>query len=540
VSVVIVRTGSANLASVLAAFDRLGVPARLTADPREIADAERLVLPGVGSFGAAMASLDASGLVEPLRARIASGKPTLAVCLGLQLLAESSDESPGVRGLGVIPARVTRFDPRSTGNRTVPQMGWKRIAPTPDAVLLRNGWAYYANSYKLDAVPDGWAGATSVYGTPFVAALERGPVLACQFHPELSGPDGLELIQRWLEAPSAREGVGGGLSPSSNARRVTEPTTPPPPSGSRSVRVIPCLDVRDGRVVKGVRFQNLRDAGDPVQQAAEYERQGADELVMLDVSATPEGRSTAAKTVAAIRRVISIPLTVGGGVRTRDDAARLLDAGADKVGVNTAAVERPELITDLAERFGRQCVVLALDAAMVADFGHDRRRNIKSEPPSMDADASPPSINRERLFEDHGVLHPNLWEVVIRSGRDRTGLDAILWAERAAELGAGEILLTSWDRDGTGLGYDLDLLRAITSAVRVPVIASGGAKTADHLAAAACAGASAVLAATIFHDGETTVQIVKHGLWRLGIETRLDASMSHASIPSSRSHKDQP
>jgi imidazole glycerol phosphate synthase glutamine amidotransferase subunit len=467
-SVFIVRTGSANLASVLAAFERLGIPARLTTDPHEIDRAERVVLPGVGSFGAAMASLDAAGLVEPLRQRIAAGKPTLAICLGLQLLAEESEESPGVRGLGVIPARVTRF----AEGHTVPQMGWNQIRATPDACTLRGGWAYYANSYKLDAIPAGWAGATSTYGTPFVAALERGPVLACQFHPELSGPAGLALLRRWLHhtpdlSESSSEGPGLGSRP--------------------TIRIIPCLDVKDGRVVKGIKFQNLRDAGDAVQQAAEYERQGADELVMLDVSATPEGRSTAAKTVAKIRRVLSIPLTVGGGVRTVDDAARLLDAGADKVGVNSAAVERPQLLSELAERFGRQCVVLAIDAASLA---------------------------------------PSSWEVVTRSGRDRTGLDAVQWAERGAEHGAGEILLTSWDRDGTGLGYDQDLLRAITSAVRIPVIASGGAKTPDHLAAAVGAGASALLAASIFHDNETTVHAVKQALAAHGLSVRLEGAPS--------------
>jgi cyclase len=245
-------------------------------------------------------------------------------------------------------------------------------------------------------------------------------------------------------------------------------------------RILPCLDVRDGRVVKGVRFQGLRDAGDPVERAAAYEAQGADELVLLDVAATPEGRASALHTVALVRAELSIPLTVGGGVRAVDDAARLLDAGADKVGVNTAAVAEPALLSRLAERFGRQCVVLALDAAR-ADEG---------------------------------------WDVVIRSGRERVGRDAVAWAREAAALGAGEILLTSWDRDGTRSGYDLDLVRAVAEAVRVPVIASGGAAGVDHLAEALQAGADAVLAASIFHDGETTVADVKAALAALGVEVR--------------------
>ncbi|MCB9760203.1 MAG: imidazole glycerol phosphate synthase subunit HisF [Alphaproteobacteria bacterium] len=245
-------------------------------------------------------------------------------------------------------------------------------------------------------------------------------------------------------------------------------------------RVIPCLDVRDGRVVKGVRFQGLRDAGDPAERAAVYAAQGADELVVLDVSATPEGRRTRAPTVRAVREALDVPLTVGGGVRSVDDAAVLLEAGADKVGVNTAAVQRPALLTELAERFGRQCVVLALDAAATEDG----------------------------------------WEVVVRSGKERTGMDAVAWAARAEALGAGEVLLTSWDRDGTRSGYDLALIAAVRGAVDIPVIASGGAASAAHLAEALEAGADAVLAASIFHDGDTTVADVKQRLAARGIEVR--------------------
>lgn len=246
-------------------------------------------------------------------------------------------------------------------------------------------------------------------------------------------------------------------------------------------RIIPCLDVKDGRVVKGVRFQGLRDAGDPVERAEAYAAQGADELVLLDVSATPEGRATAAETVRAVRRVLPIPLTVGGGVRQVEDAARLLEAGADKVGVNSAAVRRPELLGELAERFGAQCTVLSLDAARGQDG----------------------------------------FEVVIDSGSTRPGLDAIEWAKTAVSLGAGELLVTSFDRDGTRSGYDLELLTAVSSAAPVPVIASGGADSAADCAAALEAGASAVLAASIFHDGVTTVLDLKRELARTGLEVRL-------------------
>lgn len=258
-----------------------------------------------------------------------------------------------------------------------------------------------------------------------------------------------------------------------------------------TARVIPCLDVRGGRVVKGVKFANLRDSGDPAELAARYEQQGADELVVLDVSATPEQRATAADTVQRVRKALSIPLTVGGGVRRVEDAARLLDAGADKVGVNTAAVTDPSLVERLAEKFGCQCVVLALDAAH------------RATPP----DAWDPSAGAA-------------WEVVVQSGKQRTGIDAIEWARRATHLGAGEILLTSWDRDGTGSGYDLPLLSAVSGAVHVPVIASGGAAGPEHLVEAMKAGADAVLAASIFHDGVYSVGDVKRVMRAAGINVR--------------------
>ncbi len=252
-------------------------------------------------------------------------------------------------------------------------------------------------------------------------------------------------------------------------------------------RIIPCLDVSNGRVVKGVRFQGLRDAGDPVECAKRYEEQGADELCLLDVSATPEGRGNAIRTVAAVRAALGIPLTVGGGVRVLEDAERLLSAGADKVAVNSAAVERPQLLTEINTRLGAQCTVLALDAARL--------------------DAVDPSSR---------------WEVTVHGGRTRTGRDAIRWAIDAAAAGAGEILATSWDRDGTGEGYDVELVGALGAAVRIPIIASGGARTAAHMRTALDAGASAVLAASIFHDAETSVREVKRDLAALGVPVRLD------------------
>lgn len=252
-----------------------------------------------------------------------------------------------------------------------------------------------------------------------------------------------------------------------------------------AARVIPCLDVQDGRVVKGVRFQGLRDAGDPVECARRYAEQGADELVLLDISATTEGRAHALQTVRAVRSVLCIPLTVGGGVRTVLDAEQLLLAGADKVATNSAAFERPELLRELRDQFGAQCTVLAVDAARLPDC----------EPPR--------------------------WQVVTRSGKHCTGTEVLPWVQQAVALGAGEILLTSWDRDGTRSGYDLELLQLVCANTRVPVIASGGAAHAGHLQAALAAGASAVLVASMLHDGDTTATDIKRQLRERNCEVRL-------------------
>jgi cyclase len=252
-------------------------------------------------------------------------------------------------------------------------------------------------------------------------------------------------------------------------------------------RIIPCLDVDEGRVVKGINFVDLRDAGDPVEQARTYDAAGADELVFLDITATHEGRDIMHDVVRRTADQVFIPLTVGGGIRTVDDMRAMLHAGADKVAINSAAVKTPELIADGAEAFGSQCIVVAIDAR--------RREAATAENPS--------------------------WELFVHGGRKSTGLDAVEWAMEAEERGAGEILLTSMDRDGTKDGYDLDLLRAITERVRIPVIASGGAGTLDHLRDGLVeGGADAVLAASIFHFREYTVQEAKQYLREAGLTVR--------------------
>ena len=249
------------------------------------------------------------------------------------------------------------------------------------------------------------------------------------------------------------------------------------------LRVIPCLDVKDGRVVKGVNFVSLRDAGDPVEQAAVYDAAGADELTFLDITASHENRDTILDVVSRTAARVFLPLTVGGGIRSVADMRRLLLAGADKCSVNSAAVARPEIVTEAAEKFGSQCVVVAVDAKRTG---------------------------------------PGQWTVHTHGGRANSGVDAVDWCRQVAALGAGEILLTSMDRDGTGIGFDLNLLRAVCDAVRLPVVASGGVGTLEHFVEGAQAGATGLLAASVFHFGTFSVNQVKRALGSAGLPVRLD------------------
>ncbi|HUX63450.1 imidazole glycerol phosphate synthase subunit HisF [Sulfuricella sp.] len=252
-------------------------------------------------------------------------------------------------------------------------------------------------------------------------------------------------------------------------------------------RIIPCLDVTDGRVVKGVNFVALRDAGDPVEIARRYDEQGADELTFLDITASSDNRGLILHIIEEVAAQVFIPLTVGGGVRAVDDVRRLLNAGADKVGINTAAVENPQLVADASSRFGSQCIVVAIDAKQVSAAGEPLR-----------------------------------WNVFTHGGRKDTGLDAVAWAKKMEQMGAGEILLTSMDRDGTKIGFNLELTRAVADAVGIPVIASGGVGNLDHLVDGVLKGhADAVLAASIFHYGEYSVEQAKRYMAQHGIEVRL-------------------
>lgn len=252
-------------------------------------------------------------------------------------------------------------------------------------------------------------------------------------------------------------------------------------------RIIPCLDVDNGRVVKGVQFVDIRDAGDPVEIAKRYDEQGADELTFLDITASSDDRETMVHVVEEVAGQVFIPLTVGGGIRVVEDIRRMLNAGADKVAINTAAVNNPEFVREAAEKFGSQCIVVAIDAKQVSKEGE-----------------------------------PLKWEIFTHGGRKPTGIDAVEWAKKMVDYGAGEILLTSMDRDGTKIGFDLELTRAICDAVSVPVIASGGVGKLEHLAEGVIeGGADAVLAASIFHFGEYTIEEAKRAMAERNVEVRL-------------------
>lgn len=488
--VVIVDSGVANLASVKSALYALGVKGIVTNDPDMVREASHVVLPGVGQFKTGIESIRNQNLDQAILNIHKKEIPLLAICLGMQMLGEGSDESPGIPGLAIFPGRFVRL-PSSV---RVPHLGWNQVEAESQS-NLKPSMAAFANSYCLTKVPEGWSAAWTTHGLRFVSALARGRTLACQFHPELSGEFGIGIIKRWLAGEPLESEIHTWGSKIKNIETRTldaslETTVTEDESLSKTKRyalnqvarrIVPCLDVKNGRVVKGVQFQNLRDSGTPSIQAGLYEQQGADEIVVLDVAASPEEQKTQLETVSSVRDSIHIPLTVGGGVRTVNDARNLLSAGADKVSVNTAAVRDPTLIKHLAQAFGSQCIVLAIDARQ--DGNH--------------------------------------WDTLIMGGRESTGINAIEWAQQGNHMGAGEILLTSWDRDGTRSGCDLELIRKIHDSVTVPVIASGGVGTKDDVAAAFKSGADAVLAASVFHDGDLTVANIKNFLEAEGIVVRI-------------------
>jgi imidazole glycerol phosphate synthase glutamine amidotransferase subunit len=463
--IAIVDYGAGNLTSVKGGLEAAGATVRIARGAEDLAGASGIVVPGVGHFARTRA------IDEPWRRALLAardeGRPVLGICLGLQWLFAGSDEEPELPGLGLFPGRCRRID---APGLKVPHVGWNAVAVRRRSRLfagMDEAFVYFSHTFAAPVVDD--TVAVTDYGGPFSAAVERGSVSGVQFHPERSGRAGRAMLANFVQG--AEVGTDG---------RPARPVVARPDRVCR--RVIACLDVRDGQVVKGVKFEGLRAAGDPVALAARYDEEGIDEIVILDISATIEGRATRATTVAAVAERIAVPLTVGGGIRSEADACAVLDAGADKVSLNTAALEHPEILTHLARRYGSQAVIVAIDA----------KRG------------------------------PVGYEVYSRSGSRDAGREAIEWATEAADRGAGEVLLTSIDQDGTREGFDCPMTAAVSSAVPIPVIASGGAGGPDDFVRVFSDGrADAALAASIFHDREWNVGRLKHYLRDHGVRVRL-------------------
>ena len=451
-SIAIVDYGAGNLSSVARAFANVGATVRIARYPRDANGADALVIPGVGHFAATRTLGDQWR--NTILGHVQRGRPLLGICLGMQWLFEGSEEAPDVRGLGLFQGRAFRIE----GDIKVPHAGWNSVETTrPSRLVSGRSWAYFTHGYACPVGADEVVAVTT-HGQTFAAVIERANVFGTQFHPEKSGADGLRQLAAF-NAIAAGESSSRGLAK----------------------RIIACLDVKDGRVVKGVQFADLRSAGDPAASARRYSTSGIDELVFLDITATVEGRRTLLATVRDVAREISVPLAVGGGVRSESDACEVLDAGADKVCLNSAALLEPDLITRLSRVYGSQAVVVAIDAKRDAD--------------------------RTRVFS--------------RSGSQDESRDAVAWAREAADRGAGEILLTSIDRDGTREGFDCDLTSAVSTNVGIPVIASGGAGEREHFAEVFTRGrADAALAASIFHFGDETVDGLKSFLADRGISVR--------------------
>ena len=441
-----------NQTSVRRALDHLGIPCVITADPAVVDSAAGVIFPGVGAAGQAMRHLQDSGLDAVLRNVVSSGRPLLGICLGCQIMVAHSDEND-TPTLGLVEGRCVRFDEHLEEGGApirIPHMGWNTISRKQESPILKDVPAdaafYFVHGYYVETAPEKVI-ATSCYGTEFCAVYGQDGLWAIQFHPEKSGRPGM----------------------------LTK-------------RVIPCLDVRNGRLTKGVKFVGNEDIGDPVETARQYYEAGADEIVFYDITASAEARGIFLDVVEKVASEIFIPFSVGGGISTVQDMRAVLLAGAEKISVNSAAVKHPEIISQGADAFGSQAIVVGMD--------------VKRVPVT-------PEI-------------PSGYEIVIHGGRKAMGIDAIEWAKRCEALGAGELCVNSIDADGTKDGYELTLTRLICDAVRIPVIASGGAGSPQHMVDAVTEGrASAALIASIVHYGEYTIGQLKQYMADRGVPVRL-------------------
>jgi imidazole glycerol-phosphate synthase len=521
--------GAGNVRSLRNAVARLGFPLTDVRTPADILGAERLLFPGVGAFGAAMGRLRELGFVEPLREYLLADRPFLGICIGLQCLFEGSAESPGVPGLGVIPGRVERFP---AGALSVPHMGWNRLRRQRESALLAGLDAerfYFVHSYRARPQADNadWLLAETDYGEPFVAAVQRGQAMAVQFHPEKSGEPGIELLRRFLAGEVAVGAPGSA------------PSAAPPTQLAK--RVIACLDVRsndqgDLVVTKGDQYDvreqgEVRNLGKPVELAARYYQEGADEITFLNITAFrdfPLGDQPMLEVLKRTSEQVFVPLTIGGGIRAFTDAdGRAYSAldvadeyfrsGADKISIGSDAVYTVEQVREhgadgtsaieqIARRYGNQAVVISIDPRRVyVGSPQDTRRTV--------IETAIPGPNGERFC---------WFQCTVSGGREGRDVDVVELARVCEQLGAGEILLNSIDRDGTGAGFDLELVQAVRGAVRIPVIASSGAGSPAHFVEVLTeTGADAALAAGIFHRREVPIDAVKAALADAGVPVRL-------------------
>jgi imidazole glycerol-phosphate synthase len=520
--------GAGNVRSLRNAIQSLGFSLTEIAHPGDILKAERLIFPGVGAFGAAMQRLHALGYVEPLREYLAAGRPYLGICIGLQTLFEGSEESPDVPGLGIIPGRIRRFD---AGALAVPHMGWNDVRVERNSPLFSDYAGeklYFVHSYFADPSPENqvWQLAKTDYGRPFLSAVEQGRIAAVQFHPEKSGSAGLRLLRRFLadDEPITTTIAAKERAPTRLAKRI-----------------IACLDVRandagDLVVTKGDQYDvreagEVRNLGKPVDLARRYYEEGADEITFLNITAFRDFPLADQPMLEVLERTserVFVPLTIGGGIRAFRDAQGIdysaLDvanayfrSGADKISIGSDAVEAVEAylrrgtkdgstaIEQIARVYGNQAVVISIDPrrVYVRSPNDTRHHTLETTTPGPDG---------ERYC---------WFQCTVKGGREGRDLDAVELARACEELGAGEILLNSIDRDGTGSGFDLELVQAVRSAVGIPVIASSGAGCVEHFAEVfAATDVEAALAAGIFHRREVPIQAVKSYLLGQGVEIR--------------------
>ena len=451
--ITIIDYNAGNTGSVVNCLKRIGVKYQISSDPLVLKQAEKLIFPGVGRARSAMSELKKREIIKVIKNY---KKPFLGICLGMQLLMKSSAEDQ-VKCLGVIRGKVKKF---SSKNRlSIPQIGWNQVKKIANDPLFKNipdnAYFYFVNSYFIDPKEGSILGVTN-FGDEFTSVVKKNNFYGVQFHPEKSGTIGQQLVKNFCQLKT-----GSNLSK----------------------RIIACMDIKNGQVVKGINYKNLKRTGDPVKLAKKYSKDGVDELIFLDITATIEKRKTLTNLVKKVAQEINIPFTVGGGINNLTQINELLSAGADKISIGTAAILNPNLIKSASKKFGSQCIVISLD-------------------PKKDG---------------------NQWSLYINGGSKNAKINAINFAKKMEQLGAGELLVNSLDRDGTKLGYDLDLLKEIKSKVNIPIIASSGAGCKkDFLDAFQNSKVDATLAAGLFNSGKLEISTLKKYLIQNNLTMRIN------------------